>query len=288
MPCRDPITAYRPTNGGPLSFKRPQAHTYTEMNLPCGYCILCRQEQSRQWAVRITHEAQLHEDNSFVTLTYDDKNLPTYNQLNYQHLQQWWRRTKRAHPGIRFYGVGEYGERNDRPHYHVCVFGEAFRKDRIILRESPHLLWTSPELQASWGLGHVSVGELNFQTAQYTAGYMHKKLARKKQYVRIDEDTGELVPLEQPRSFSSKHPAIGARWYEKFGDQVHAHDRVVLNGKPQKPPRFYDRLLHKRSEIAHQMMSEQRKENATEETQDQKHARARNAHARAESRGQKL
>lgn len=287
MPCADPIAAYRPTNGGPLSFKRPQGHTYTEMQIPCGYCILCRGEQARQWAVRITHEAQLHEHNGFVTLTYNDKNLPQYNSLNYEHLQLWWRRMRRMYPGIRYYAVGEYGDKNDRPHYHVCVFGQAFTEDRIILRQSPNLLWTSPTLEAAWGLGNVSVGDLNFTTAQYTAGYMAKKLAKRKQYVRVDEETGELIKLQQPRSFSSKHPAIGAQWYEKYGDHVHAHDRVVINGQPQKPPRFYDRLLHKRSEIAHQMMSEQRKENASNETEEQKRARARNAHARAEARKKK-
>lgn len=289
MPCAEPIQAFRPSTGGPALFKRPHQHTYTEMQLPCGHCILCREEQARQWAVRITHEAQQHENNAFVTLTYKNEFLPEHNSLNYEHLRQWWRRVKRRHKGqtLRFYAVGEYGDKNDRPHYHVCVFGTAFDQDRVILRREPTMLWTSPVLQADWPYGHTSAGALNFTTAQYTAGYMAKKLAKKKQYVRIDEETGELVPLVQPRSFSSRHPAIGATWLEKHGDQVYAHDRVVINGKPQKPPRFYDRWLKERSEIAMQMINERRRENAEPSTSEQNRARARNAHARAKSRRKK-
>lgn len=43
------------------------------MHLPCGRCIGCKLERSKQWAIRLMHEAQLHEANSFLNLTYDDK-----------------------------------------------------------------------------------------------------------------------------------------------------------------------------------------------------------------------
>lgn len=288
MPCAAPITAYRPTNGGAVFFKRPQHTTYTEMQLPCGYCILCREEQSRQWAVRIHHETQCHQANCFVTLTYRDECLPEYGSLNYSHLHLWWRKMRRRFPGVRKYAVGEYGDKSDRPHYHVCVFGEAFLENRIVMREQPHLLWTSPLANELWGLGNVMVGDLNYQTAQYTAGYMAKKLVKGKQYVRVDEQTGELIPLVQPRAFMSKHPAIGGTWLERYGDQVYAHDRVVIAGRPQKPPRFYDRWLHGRSEIALGMIQERRKAKAKPLSEDQRRARARNARARAERRSKKL
>lgn len=45
---------------------------YEALLLPCGHCIGCRLEYSRQWAMRCTLEALQHECNYFITLTYDD------------------------------------------------------------------------------------------------------------------------------------------------------------------------------------------------------------------------
>lgn len=288
MPCAAPIEAYRATTGGPISFKRPQSHTYQTLQLPCGYCILCREEQSRQWAVRISHESQMHERNCFMTLTYDDDHLPEHGSLNYKHLSLWWRKMRRTIPGVRYYAVGEYGDKSDRPHYHVCVFGEDFRDECYIMREGTHKLWCNLIAQNMWEHGRVAIGNLDYTTAQYTAGYMAKKLVKGKQYVRVDNSSGELIPLVQPRAFMSKHPAIGATWLERYGNQVYAWDQVVVNGRPQKPPRYYDKWLAGRSEIALQMIQERRKEKAKPLTEDQRRARARNARARAENRKKKL
>ena len=48
-----------------------------KLTLPCGNCIGCRLERSRQWAVRCMHEASLYEDNCFLTLTYSPEFLPS-------------------------------------------------------------------------------------------------------------------------------------------------------------------------------------------------------------------
>ena len=61
---------------------------------------------SRQWAVRCMHEASMHMFNLFVTLTYDDNHLPEYNSLNYKHFQDFMKRLRKAHNGVRFYMCG--------------------------------------------------------------------------------------------------------------------------------------------------------------------------------------
>jgi len=292
MPCADPIPAYRPAAGGPLQFNYPKdGRAYTPIQLPCGSCILCRQEQARQWAVRITHEAQLWEENSFLTLTYADANLPQYNSLNYEHLQMFWDRL-RAHnrrkgeKSPRYYAVGEYGDKTMRPHYHACIFGEAFTEDRIFIRQTPSPLWTSPFLEKVWGLGQVSVGALNFATARYTASYITKKLRSKQKYVRVDEETGELIALEQPRSFMSRN--IARDWWNTNRHYVSAHDQVVIDGATQKPPKAYDKWLGERSELALEMIKEERGEKAEKQTAEQNRARARNAHAHARSKSKSI
>lgn len=183
MPCEHPIHAHRPANGGPLSFNGPKnnGRAYTPIKLPCGYCILCREEQARQQAVRIYHEALHHYDNCFITLTYEEKNIPPHGGLRYEDLTKFWKRLRKAFPEtpLRYYAVGEYGDKSLRPHYHACIFGQSFADDRIILRQTPYLLWTSPTLQNIWGMGHISIGALNFRTARYTASYVTKKTPAK-------------------------------------------------------------------------------------------------------------
>ncbi|QCQ84644.1 replication initiator protein [Blackfly microvirus SF02] len=54
----------------------PLPKYFKDFPLPCGKCTGCRLERSRQWAVRLMHEAQLHKKTSFVTLTYKNTELP--------------------------------------------------------------------------------------------------------------------------------------------------------------------------------------------------------------------
>lgn len=290
MSCGKPLDAYRPASGGPLSFNRP--HTgqagihYHKLQIPCGQCILCRLEHARQWAVRITHEATLHDASSFITLTYNDENLPPHSGLRYADLQKFWKRLRKKLGKLRYYAVGEYGDETHRPHYHACLFGHAFTDNRIMLRTQPTLLWTHPMLEEAWGMGNVSVGALTFETAQYTAAYVTKKLG-KKRYVRVDEETGELIQLEQPRAFMSLRPAIGREWLTDYGNAVYAHDQVVINGRPQKPPKYYDQWLAKRSEIALSMIKERRMEEGKKLTPDENKARLTNASARAKLRAKR-
>lgn len=290
MPCEAPIRAYQRTAGGPLCFTPPntgkEASTWKALDIPCGHCILCRQEHARQWAVRIVHEAQQWPHSCFITLTYDNDNLPKYGSLNYHDLQKFWKRLRKAHGPMRYFAVGEYGDETQRPHYHACVFGHAFTKDRQMIRDFPSLLWTNPVLQGAWGLGHVSVGALTFETAQYTASYVLKKLASKQQYVRVDQDTGELLRLVQPRAFMSKN--IGRDWWITYGKHTTAHDLVVINGKKQKPPKAYDRWLGEVDQQKLEEIKKRRKEKAPEETPEQRRARARNAHARAKRKSKKV
>lgn len=258
----------------------PRSPEDSSIELPCGHCILCRQEHARQWAIRITHEAQLHEQNSFITLTYNDKHLPQDGNLHYEHLQKFWKRLRKNLGPMSYYAVGEYGDLTNRPHYHACIFGTAFLENRVIVRQTPTLLWTSPVLEQAWGMGNVSVGALTFQTAQYTASYVTKKLGYQKRYVQLDTTTGELKDMIQPRAFMSLNPAIAKNWLHQYGKHVYSYDQVVIDGKPQKPPKYYDEWLRKTNEQHHKSIKEKRIEKAVKRTPEENRARAQTARAR--------
>lgn len=287
MACASPLRAYTAANGGRVRFfnkKDWQYHVepYTGLTIPCGTCILCRQEQARQWGVRITHEAQLHEENSFLTLTYADAHLPPHGGLRYADLVKFWKRARKLFGKLRYYACGEYGDKTLRPHYHAVVFGHSFSTDRIIIREKPSLLWTTMQLEKCWGLGQVSVGAVTFDSANYCASYVTKKLVSKQKYVRTDTETGELIALEQPRAFMSRN--IARDWWEKWGSYAIEHDFVVIDGRKMKPPKAYDRWLAAQNEAKMLQIKEQRIKNAEPKTSEQLRARARAAHARARAK----
>lgn len=261
---------------------------YTGLCVPCGTCILCREEQARQVAVRIAHHSQGFDESCFVTLTYSDQHLPAHGSLHYPDLQKFWKRLRinldRRYgiKRIQYYAVGEYGDKSKRAHYHACIFGHAFLHNRVITQTVPYLVWTNPFIEETWGLGGVRIGALTFQTANYTASYLAKKLRRKQQYVRVDEDSGELIKLVQPRAFSSTKPALAKEWLEQWGERVYEHDRVVINGRPQKPPKYYDKWMKERSPTRMEEIKKERIAKAEPSTPEDNRARAINAHARGQ------
>lgn len=255
MPCYHPITGYRGRKPGP-SGKTPIVFDIGDscgikIKLPCGQCIGCRLERSRQWAVRLTHEAQLHADSLFVTLTYDEEHLPADGNLNKKHFQDFMKRLRWhfSEQDIKFFHCGEYGERFARPHYHAALYGINF-DDRLQYSERNGVrLDYSKQLEEIWGKGFASVGELTFESAAYIARYCTKKITGDKadeHYQRITE-YGELVQVEpeyttMSRGGRTKKGGIARGWFDEYGNEVFPHDEVISRGHPAKPPRYYDKL----------------------------------------------
>ncbi len=128
MPCYHPLSAFQCADGSIVFHERRWYNTVKTLSLPCGQCIGCRLERSRQWAMRCMHEAQLHENNCFITLTYDNTHLPSDGSLHYKDFQLFIKRLRKkfGNTRIRYYMAGEYGENFGRPHFHACIFGHDF------------------------------------------------------------------------------------------------------------------------------------------------------------------
>lgn len=184
MPCYKPGRLDLRTGGRPIYYGHLQIAGGVAPALipgqvvpgPCGKCTGCRLERSRQTAVRLVHEAQLHDRTSFLTLTYNDASLRwadarledqrasdaaqvkdsvvdttrtretcthegIHATLSYDDLRGFTQRLnsdlrRRFGKGVRYYACGEYGERTHRPHYHIAVFGEDFSDDRLEWKHS--------------------------------------------------------------------------------------------------------------------------------------------------------
>ena len=248
MACYSPLSAYRLANGSVVFAER--GDVVSSLTLPCGQCIGCRLERSRQWAVRCMHEASLHDTNCFITLTYSSDHLPSDNSLNYRHFQLFMKRLRKyAKVPVRFYMCGEYGELGERPHYHACLFGYSF-SDLQLVNVSPagSPIYRSAVLESLWTFGFSSIGEVTFESAAYVARYIMKKITgynSDAHYRDVDLSTGEIINRVPEFNRMSLKPGIGARWFEKFTSDVFPHDRVVINGAKSKPPRYYDKLYSK-------------------------------------------
>lgn len=242
MACYHPITI--PVKGTDAGGKV----CWNDTTVSCGHCIGCRADQARDWTIRIMHECQMHDHAWFITLTYDNHKIPEHGTLNPADLSLFFRTLRKDHERgtISYYACGEYGDTTERPHYHAVLFGAPFL-DRTIWNDYPgNPVWTSEALEHYWPHGLSQFGAVTPGSAAYVAGYVRKKLSKRHHpdaYLRVDGDTGELVEVQQEFSRMSLNPAVGRRWIEKYWKDVYPADRVILNGREYKPPRYYDKWM---------------------------------------------
>lgn len=193
-----------------------------ELLLPCGSCIGCRTSRAREWALRNWLEFQDHQHGAFVTLTYNDENLPP--TLSKPHLQGYLKRLRSRREGtrVRFFASGEYGDQRKRPHYHALVYG---------------LHQDDPALADAWNKGHVYSVEITPARIAYTAGYVAKKVGwREECGPLIDYSTGEYLGEYQPPFITmSKNPGIGAEWRKHTNAW---RDQAIYHASPIPVPRY--------------------------------------------------
>lgn len=249
MPCYHPLQAYRIDGVSNLSFRDQDRHIGMPVKVPCGQCIGCRLERSRQWAMRCVHEASLYEDNCFVTLTYDNENLPYDMSLNLRHFQLFMKRLRKAYTGrrIRFFHCGEYGDQNGRPHYHAILFNLDFWDKRLWkITKQGHPVFVSDQLSELWQQGFCLLGAVTFQSAAYVSRYIMKKVtgaSATENYQWIHPETGEVLERKAEYATMSRRNGIGTEWYKRWTRDVYPNDVVVMEGVRMRPPKAYDRLL---------------------------------------------
>lgn len=187
---------------------------------PCRTCPPCRINRVREWTHRIILEAMQHSDSTFVTLTYRNESLRTYNgqyvhaqemtdllpSLQPKDLQDWLKRLRwEIKPKqIRYFAVGEYGDDTERPHYHVALFGYApCRWTQTQQRKGPFRCCVQCELvYKTWGHGNIYLGTLGPESAQYISGYVTKKLT--------NAQDPRLKGRHPEFSRMSTHPGLGS------------------------------------------------------------------------------
>lgn len=246
MPCHHPAKAFLLASGGISFFEK--GDIIRDVKIPCGQCLGCRIDRARDWSIRIGHEAKLHQHTAFITITYDDVNLPNPPSLNYRDFQLLAKRIRRVYGPFRFFMCGEYGDKTRRPHFHAIIFGLHFSDQKRWAGSDAMPTFTSPKLTRLWGKGMIVLGSVTPQSANYVARYNLKKITGDRaetHYRWVDPDTGEVHNLCPEFCHMSTRPGIGAGWYDKHHKDFHTHDYVIVDGAKNPVPRFYDKLAEK-------------------------------------------
>lgn len=246
--------------------------------IPCGKCIGCRLEYSREWANRGYLESKLYKENYFITLTYNEKNLPTNYETEtkdgkkyepkYEKEIDWTRGTlkpehltkfmhdlrqhiKREYnaTGIRFMACGEYGDKGERPHYHIILFNihlpvETFYNPRI---NDGHIYYQNTIIESCWKYGISNISEASWNNIAYTARYITKKITGKQ--------SEEIYAIKgQNKEFFrvSRMPGIGKPYYDKYKEKIYKNDEIIIKNQEGvihcKPPKYFDALYQEENQ----------------------------------------
>lgn len=209
--CLFPIRSCLPPEGG-----RPIINPEGDLILPCGKCKECISKRALEWALRARHEMAMHNENSFITLTYDEKNLKSEFIIkpDFQNFMK--RLRKKLQRNIRYMVSYEYGSQKFRPHMHAIIFGwDPANQKKLKKTSSGHQLFTSPDLEKLWDKGFHSIGTANEKTAYYIASYALKGNKRS----CTNHETGEVISLADTMDVS-KRPAIGYNYLQANAKQL--------------------------------------------------------------------
>lgn len=188
-----------------------------DMVVPCGSCSFCAATRRSDWATRLHYESLLHLDKKFITLTYANPHLHWdhgYPQLHKADVQKYLKRLRKTGAKVRYYAVGEYGSRTQRPHYHLLVFGSV---SDMVLRES-------------WPLGQVHIGTVTQASVNYCLGYM------------VNKPSMHLHRRVPCFSLMSRKPGLGANYLQPSMLEWHKSGRknyTVVDGVKRHLPRYY-------------------------------------------------
>lgn len=198
--------------------------------MPCGKCAACQIRKRKDMSVRLAHEASQYEHCCFLTLTYNEDNVPTtddgHKTLLPSDVQRFIKRLrrhleyipKRSHAvrdhvdKIRYFAVGEYGSKTHRPHYHLIIFGWMPSDVELLKTHNGKPVYRSPQLEKLWTYGYSTISEVTPYVAKYCARYVTKKFARLE-----SADPSEKMVVPEFVLQSTRDGAIGATWFDRYG-----------------------------------------------------------------------
>jgi len=221
---------------------------------PCGKCPPCQKRRISGWSFRLTKHGQVSNTSQFVTLTYDESNVPTtengFQTLRKTDLQKFFKRLRKlTHEKISYYAVGEYGDKTQRPHYHIILFNG-----------------NCNSVESAWNLNNTTIGHCHFgDVNDASIGYTLKYISKEKQIPMHQQD-------DRQKEFSVMSKGLGKSYLTPQSIKWHKNkleERMYLplkDGKKASMPRYYKDKMYKDGEKF--MISIHMKQLAEKQTDD--------------------
>lgn len=271
------------------------------VKMPCGQCIGCRLQDSKEKAIRAMHELETSKNAIGISLTYNDEHLPIKNwfdengelirsvptlseedSCNFNkrlriafdrgyHIMKSgpnkgkkYKLEKFKDYDINMFYAGEYGETNERPHYHQIWYNLNIPDIKILgYSKLGNPLYYSDIINEIWGKGFATLNDIEFDYVAYVARYILKK------QTGLGKDEYYLVKGYEPEfARYPKKNALGKKWYEINKDKIYKNDELFIKKGEKvlkvKPPKYYDTKYDIENHEAMEMLKERRKEAAEE------------------------
>jgi hypothetical protein len=271
MLCLTPIRLKNPNYS-----KKPNQSLF--LDVPCGKCSACISSHRSLWCWRLQQERKASTSCFFITLTYNDDNIPVDRETGEIHLekrdvQKWLKRVRKWYPNenIRYYLVGEYGDNTHRPHYHCLLFN-------LPLDLEPARKF----IEGTWSLGNIQIGYCSDGGIGYVTKYMLKNIIYSSEdyndvitYLsdeyhvpyykaqQIYKDLKKEKDLFPPFMLCSRKPLIGYRYIEKFRqwhlDNPSRTSALTLNGAHVRLPDSFVNHIFKDNELQKDAFKRNRK-----------------------------
>lgn len=214
--------------------------------IPCGQCVQCRLQKSRDMANRIYLETKTFSDNWAVTLTYDDEHLPfgkevldgegeykRYPTLVPEHVTKFNKALRQlldrkyGIKGVKFYAAGEYGDDHGRPHYHLIFMNIPLPAEDVFIckyetSETGEQLYGSYLCEKAWNRGRVRLNAVSWQYAAYVARYVMKKQTGK------GAEKYDILGIVPEFTRCSTREGIGKRYFEEHKENLLETDSILV------------------------------------------------------------
>lgn len=175
-------------------------------------------------------ETSQYESSAFLTLTFDEEHRRSDHSVYKDDLKRVWRsmydfgRRTGEFENLRYYGVGEYGLRSQREHYHIMLFGlpctsALFHGWRYNFRRDQYEGYLP-----FWSFGFCTVAPYNDNRGRYIAGYVTKKL-------KGTHSDDWYAGRNREFAIMSRRPGIGFSAYECHIDEIRANRGTNLGRK---------------------------------------------------------
>lgn len=209
----------------------------------CGSCIACKINEKRKWTSRILLETLATKHAAWVTLTFDEKNVP--DQLSKEHVRKYMRLLRKQNPGnnYRYFASGELGDRFGRPHYHLIIWNH---QPRFNMDSKTGRVF-DPVIEKAWPYGGTMTEDLMLSNslekrAAYIAGYVVKK------YSKPEHHEEEPIVLKAELKMGPKSKLIDSYLDKKWQPEIQP-EFAIMSTKPgigtTALPKFAEMLTSK-------------------------------------------